>query len=511
MVASMPAPGHGERLSPVDASFLQLESARAHMHVAWSAVFSPPAGAGTPTIEEIRTRVAGRLSWVPRCRQRLLSAPLGLSEPRWVDDAEFDIAAHVVALTDPSDAVGPQRFADLRDALLSQPLDRARPLWQLAFVPRLADGRLGVVGRVHHAMADGAAALQIALLTLDIDGHDDAGTPAPWQAETPPTTLERALDPLVHGAELCSGAARDVARAVAHPRAAAGDVLRDAGRLVSALSQDLLPHAPQSGLNRPLGPRRTLVQHRVALDDVRAVSRRSPGTRNDVGLAAIAGALRALALEHGRPTEPLKALVPVNMRRAHDAATLGNRVSMTSVWLPLDVDSPARRLARVREQTERFKHGARPQGTQTLISGFGLLPSAVRAPVLRAVQTGRFNLTISSVPGPPSALFMHGMRLDELYPVIPIAEEQTLSIGMLPYEGHLYFGLYADPDGLPEATRLAELIDEELRALRGSRAELRAPAAPPPLPVVAPVAAGPLGTYENRSAVLSAAGRGGAP
>ena len=506
----MPAHGHGERLSPVDASFLQLESTCAHMHVAWSAIFSPPPGEVTraPGLEEIRARVTARLGWVPRCRQRLLSAPLGLGEPRWVDDEHFDIAAHVVELSDPADPVGPERFARLRDALLSQPLDRARPLWQLAFVPRLADGRLAVVGRVHHAMADGAAALQIALLTIDIEGHNDAGASAPWQAEPAPTTMQRALDPIVHGAELTSRAARDVVRAVKRPRAAASDALRDAGRLVHALSQDLLPHAPDSGLNRPLGPRRTLVQHRVALDEVRAVSRGAPGTRNDVGLAAIAGALRALALEQGRPAEPLKAMVPVNMRGRSDAATLGNRVSMTSVWLPLDLASPAARLAQVGAQTARFKDSARPQGAQTLISGFGLLPSALRAPVLRAVQPGRFNLTISSVPGPPSALFMHGARLDELYPVIPIAEDQTLSIGMLPYQGHLYFGLYADPDGLPEATRLAQLIDLELRALRRS-APPGFPPSPPPLPVVAPVAAGPLGTYENRSAVLSAAGRGG--
>ena len=507
----MPAHGHGERLSPVDASFLQLESAHAHMHVAWSAIFSPPEGGAAPTIEAIRARVTARLSWVPRCRQRLLPAPLGISEPCWVDDEQFDVAAHIVELTEPDDPVSPERFAELRDALLSQPLDRARPLWQMAFVPRLADGRLGVVGRVHHAMADGAAALQIALLTVDIDGHDDetdAGSPAPWQAAAPPTTLGRALGPLVHGAELCSGAARDVVRAAKDPRAAATGALRDAGRLVHALSQDLLPHAPGSGLNRPLGPRRTLVQHRVALNEVREVSRGVPGTRNDVGLAAIAGALRALGLERGRRPQPLKAMVPVNMRRADDAAALGNRVSMTSVWLPLQLASPAERLEQIRQQTERFKHSSRPQGTQTLISGFSLLPSALRAPVLRAAQPGRFNLTISSVPGPPSALFMHGARLDELYPVIPIAEDQTLSIGMLPYQGHLYFGLYADPDGLPEATRLAELIDEELRALRSSRADARP--AHPPLPVLAPAAAGPLGTYENRSDVLTAAGRGGA-
>jgi len=507
----MPARGHGERLSPVDASFLQLESTCAHMHVAWSAIFSVPPGAGAraPVIEDIRHRVVARLGWVPRCRQRLLPAPLGIGDPRWVDDERFDVAAHVVALTDPADPVGPSRFAQLRDGLLSQPLDRTRPLWQLAVVPRLADGRFAVIGRVHHAMADGAAALQIALLTIDIAGHDDAGAPAPWRAEAPPTTLQRALDPFVHGAELTSRAARDVVRAARRPRTAASDALRDAGRLVHALSRDLLPHAPESGLNRPLGPRRTLVQHRVALDEVRAVSRGAPGTRNDVGLAAIAGALRALALERGRPAEPLKAMVPVNMRRAHDAATLGNNVSMTSVWLPLDLVSPAARLRRVREQTASFKHSARPHGAQTLIAGFGLLPSALRAPVLRAAQTGRFNLTISSVPGPPTALFMHGARLEELYPVIPIAEEQTLSIGMLPYEGHLHFGLYADPDGLPEATRLAELIDEELRALRACL-PVGAAAPRPPLPVIAPVAAGPLGTYENRSAVLAAAGRGGA-
>ena len=349
----MPAHGHGERLSPVDASFLQLESTCAHMHVAWSAIFSAPPGRDAPTVEQMRARVTARLGWVPRCRQRLLPAPLGVGAPRWVDDDCFDVAAHVVQLTDGAEPVDPERFAQLRDRLLSQPLDRSRPLWQLAVVPRLTDGGLAVVGRVHHAMADGAAALQIALLTIDIDGHDDAGAPAPWHAEAPPTLLQRALDPLVHGAELTSRAARDIVRAAQRPRATAGGALRDAGRLVHSLSQDLLPHAPNSCLNRPLGPRRTLVQHRVALDEVRAVSRGATGTRNDVGLAAIAGALRALALERGRPAEPLKAMVPVNMRRTDDAATLGNRVSMTSVWLPLNLSSAAARLAHIREQTAR--------------------------------------------------------------------------------------------------------------------------------------------------------------
>jgi WS/DGAT/MGAT family acyltransferase len=302
---------------------------------------------------------------------------------------------------------------------------------------------------------------------------------------------------------MTSRAARDVARACEHPRATARGALRDVGRIAQALAEDLLPSAPGSHLNGLLGPRRTLVEHRVSLDHLSNITRGSAATRNDAGLAAVAGALRALALERGVAAEPLKALVPVNMRRAHEYGSLGNRVSMTSVWLPLELTTPGARLDQVRRQTARFKRSERSEGTQSVLSGLSLLPNPLRAPVIRAVAPGRFNLTISSVPGPRTALFIYGARLEEIYPVIPMPEAQTLSIGMLAYNGYLHFGLFSDPDALPQATRLAELIDAELGAL------LRARRPSPPLPVVAPVAAGPVGTYENRSAVLSAAGRGG--
>jgi diacylglycerol O-acyltransferase len=494
--------GHGERLSAIDASFLQLESDSAHMHVAWSAILAPREDGAPPCLDALRARVSARLEWVPRCRQRLLSAPLGLGEPRWVDDPDFDVARHVVQLGDADEPVSLASLAALRDALLSTPLDRDRPLWQIALVPRLSDGRAAVVGRVHHAMADGAAALQVAMLTLDVDDSPDA-PPVPWHAAPPPSSLQRAVDEIVHGAERTSRAARDVARACEHPRTAARGALREVGRMAQALAEDLLPSAPASPLNRPLGPRRTLVQHRVSLEQLGEITRATAASRNDAGLAAVAGALRALALEQGVRPEPLKALVPVNVRRAHEYGTLGNRVSMTSVWLPLQISTPGARLEHVHEQTARFKRSARSEGTESVMSGLSLLPSALRGPVLRAVAPGRFNLTISSVPGPRTALFMQGAPLEEIYPVIPMTEEQTLSIGMLAYNGHLHFGLYSDPDALPQATRLAELIDDELRAL------MRARRPRAPLPVVAPVTAGPVGTYANRSAVMSAAGRGG--
>jgi WS/DGAT/MGAT family acyltransferase len=403
---------------------------------------------------------------MPRCRQRLLLAPLGLTEPRWVDDPTFDIDEHVIKLSEPDDEISLKRFEELRDAFLSVPLDRNRPLWQLALAPRLAGGRIGFVGRVHHAMADGAAALQIAALLLDT-GHDEPiAPPERWRAKPAPSAAQRAVDPILHGAELATHAVVDVARAASHPRTTARGALRDAKRVASVLAQDLLPLAPESALNGTLGPRRTLVGYKAELRDLRTVSRNHAGTLNDVGLAIVSGALRTLALERGRPPEPLKAMIPVDVRRP-DEHGLGNHVSMATVWLPLESVSATARLEHIRAQTRSFKLASRPEGARTLLSGVNLLPSVLRGMVVRAGASRRaFNLTVSSIPGPRVALSMLGARLDELYPVVPIAEEHALSIGMLTYRKHLHFGLYADPDALPDAAHLPDLLADEVRALR---------------------------------------------
>lgn len=404
---------------------------------------------------------------VPRCRQRLLSAALGLGEPRWVDDTEFDLAAHVVALSDADEAVSLARFAQLRDALLSQPLDRARPLWQIALVPRLEDGRMAVVGRVHHAMADGAAALVVAALVLDSDGDAPAASSELWSAEPEPSTAQRALDPLVHGAESTIRAARDVAHAAVRPRSTARNAIRDAGRIGRALAEDLLTQGPDCQLNTQLGPRRTLVDYRAARADLRAVTSGTGATLNDAGLAVVAGALRTLAMERDEPTEPLKAMIPIDMREHHEQGALGNHVSVAGVWLPLHLASPAARLEWVRRQTVRFKGGGRPAGTHALMSAVGWLPSLLRGLVMRAGASSRaFNLTVSNVRGPRIALSVLGARLDEIFPVVPIAEQHALSIGMLSYREHLHFGVHADPDALPHVTRLPHLFEQEVRALQ---------------------------------------------
>ena len=465
---------HGRRLSPVDGSFLRLETPQSHMHVGFSAVFAAPSGRPRPSVEALRDRAAGRLHEVPWCRWRLDPAPLGLSEPRWIDDARFDLAAHIVALTRPDDRVSHASFEALRSTVLSAPLDRSRPLWQIFLVPRLEDGRIGMVGKIHHALVDGLAALQIVNLVLDSEPDAASARPVDWQPRGRAGRLSWTLDAISRTVADGVGAVRAGATAATQPPAAIASAVRDARRVVDAAAEEMLSPAPPSALNVPIGARRILVGYHAGRDELRA-ARRDGGTLNDVGLAAVAGAVRALLERAGDPPpEPLKAMVPVSMRRLGDTAS-GNQISMITIALPVHLDSAGQRLEWVREQTKRLKQTDRPVGTHKLYQAAGLLPTPLRSTAAKAMATPRqFNLTVSQSPAPRGSLYLLGCELEEVYSVVPIAQGHALAIGMVRYRQELFFGCYADPDALPDAHELPALIEAELQELgrtaSGSRA-----------------------------------------
>jgi WS/DGAT/MGAT family acyltransferase len=455
------------RLSALDGSFLRLESSTAHMHVGWSAVFAVPDGVARPTLAALRDRVADRLDGVAWCRWRLEPAPLGLAEPRWVEDRGFDLTAHVQALSEPDEPVGQAAFAELRDEMLSAPLDRSRPMWRIFLVPRLEDGRVGLIGKIHHALVDGIAALQI--VGLVTDDEPPAGPPA--HATRPRGRAGWALGELVHTADQAIGAARAVAGGVAHPAAGA----RWASRVLQAAREDILPAAPESPLNVAIGPRRSLVGYHAPRDAVRA-ARAGGGTINDVGLAVVAGALRALAERRGAPPgAPLKAMVPVSMRRPDEAGP-GNRIAMVAIELPVHLADAQQRLQFVRAGTRRLKDNGRAEGTYALMRAGGLVPAWLRSPVVRTLASPRvFNLTVSQSPAPRDALYMLGCEMQEVYSVVPIADRHALAIGMIRYRRELFFGCYADPDALPEIRELGAMLEDEMLQL-GATARERAAA-----------------------------------
>jgi WS/DGAT/MGAT family acyltransferase len=464
----------GRRLSALDGSFLRLDTELSPMHVGWSAVFAAPVDRPRPTADALLERAAGRLHDVPWCRWKLDGAPLGVSEPRWIDDADFDLKAHVVQLTEIDDAVGAKRFDLLRSAVLSAPLDRSRPLWQVFLVPRLHDGRVGMVGKIHHALADGIAALQIGSLFVDTEADAPSVPRKHWRPTGREGVAAWAVDAARYAVSDGTGALRAGADAIAHPRSTVAAAARGARRIQTAMSEEVLPPAPSSQLNGQIGPRRRLVGYRAPRELLHA-ARSSGGTLNDIGLTAVAGALRALALQRGDAClAPLKAMIPVSMRAIGDGEA-GNQIAMVYSPLPVHLAGREERLAWVRAETQRLKHTDRPEATQAFVQAAGLVPPVLRTPLVRALAAPRqFNLTVSQTPPPRGSLFLLGCALEEAYSVVPIAPGHALAIGMTRYRQELFFGCYADPDMLPEVHELPGLLEAELRELAGGGVTARA-------------------------------------
>jgi diacylglycerol O-acyltransferase len=361
-----------QRLSVQDAGFLYLEHAGLPQHVAILAVVEGGPlhdQDGRPWLNAVREQLERRLHLAPRLRQLVLCPPLGQGLPLWVDDPAFDLANHVraVQVAAPGDE---RQLLALCDQLCLRLLDRAHPLWELWLITGLAQGQVGLVLKLHHALADGLAAVQIAgALLLDPTSDATSPQPPPWRPRPAPPGWALVADNLQgRAAALASALAR-----LRHPgrlRAQAG-VLAGAWRMVRDG-----PRPPRrSPLRRPLGGRRRLVLARARLAVVQQIAHAHQATVNDVLLVAVAGGLRTLLLARGIPVEgrTLRASVPVALRAPAAAAALGNQVGLMVVPLLVGEPDPVRRLRQVTWASTQRKHrpevlaGLRPVGSLTVL------------------------------------------------------------------------------------------------------------------------------------------------
>jgi diacylglycerol O-acyltransferase / wax synthase len=447
-----------ERLSPLDASFLRVETPCAHMHVGWHADLAlapgdPPLDAG-----ELRRRIASKLHLAPRFRQRLRDAPIG--EPFWSDDAGFRIEDHVQGM---APVASPDELREVRARFFSAQLNRGRPLWEILVVPRAGPGRAAVLGKVHHAMVDGIAAVQLGMLLFDLEPGPERPEPLPWSPEPVRSPVEVAVDSLKDVALEQFRTARRAVGLGLRP----GDALRRADtvrRAAFSVAGDIARPAPPSFLRGELSPRRVLVPADVDLARARATARVLGVKLNDVVLAAVAGGLSSLALEIGEPATPQRAMVPISTRAEDDG--VGNRITFAFVELPVHLAEAGERLRDVATQMAEFKRSGYAGGTDALLHSVSLLPGPLKEGVARVAASPRtYNLTVSNVPGPREVLYAAGARVVSIHPVIPISEGHALSVGVVSYAGRLHFGAYADPNLLPSSGRLERLLPEAMAEL----------------------------------------------
>jgi WS/DGAT/MGAT family acyltransferase len=455
-----------ERLSPLDASFLYLERPPMHMHVAALSVLDPSTCPGERLrLEDVAAAMTSRLHLAHRFRQKVLAVPFDLGLPLWVDDPEFDLDFHVRRAALPAPG-GRRELADYVQRVLSRPLDRTKPLWELYVIEGLEDGHVATLMKVHHAMIDGLSGMHLTAALYDLSPQPPkAPTPPPWHPEPEPSgqeLLEEALRDLVlHPMRAISAAVENVRRA---PALAALDL----GTVMSGVRSIFdMGARPVSALDVRIGPNRRFAMTEAPFQRFKEIKDQLGGTVNDVVLAVVGGALHRLMKERKEPTRgrSLRVMVPVSVRGGGDGP-LGNRVAPAFVDLPVGAMSPERRLGLVRQGTQHLKESLMAMSADTIIGLGAYAPGGLLAAAARAASRGPwFNLVVSNIPGPQQPMYLAGARLVATYPSMPLGENSALSIACTSIAGTMAFGLTGDWDGMPDIDRLAVALDASLADL----------------------------------------------
>ena len=454
----------GDRLTGLDASFLHIEDASSHMHVASVMTFEGP----PPPYDELLETFERRLSLVPRYRQRLAFVPLGQGRPAWVDDPHLNLRYHVRNTALPSPGTERQ-LKDLAGRVFSQQLDRDKPLWEVWLVDGLEDDRFAVLSKTHHALVDGVSGADLMSVLFDT-APEPAAPPDPgerWLPRPLPSSAQLLAEALLERATIPAEIGRSVRAAFRGPRRIAAG-LRDAAVGVGAMAWAGLNPAPSSPYNRSIGPHRRFTWVRADLGDLKAIKDELGGTVNDVVLATVAGALGRHLRRRGQNTNglELKAMVPVSVRTDVQRGALGNRVAAMMAPLPVWCQEPVARLDIVREQLKGLKSGGQAVGAQVLTDLSGFAPPTIMDQASRVIARQRFfNLVVTNVPGPQFPLYLMGRRMIDPFPMVPLAKNQALGIALLSYDGRINFGLVGDYDLLWDIDDLAEDVEESLEEL----------------------------------------------
>ncbi|WP_433754592.1 wax ester/triacylglycerol synthase family O-acyltransferase [Nocardia sp. CA-135398] len=435
-------------LGPLDSGFMELEDTDRHISLGIGAVAivaGPP-----PTREEFTARVAKGLEHNTRLRQRVRRAPLDLTAPVWEDDPNFDLAHHIrwTALPEPADE---SVLRELIAVDLEERLDRDHPLWQCVVVEHLAGDRWAMIVKAHHSMVDGISG--ITLFEALCDGPGDHGSVQAARAE------DRSV----------GGLSRLVTKGIRLPLVAPRFAVSVVRGLVPVVYAAVAP-AAASSLNGPIGRQRRYVVARASLPEIREIGAAFDATVNDVALAAIASAYRAVL--HKRGEEPtsgrLRILVPISVRPSDAKYVMDNRVSAMLPYLPIEIEDPVQRLVAVHDRISQHRAKGEAEAQKSMLSMAEWLPFAVVAWAFRLA--GHFpqhsvGALATNVPGPCRPLTVHGREVLEILPCIPIAMRLRTTIAILSYHERLVFGITGDYDTTPDIDLIAEGIEHGIAEL----------------------------------------------
>ena len=456
-----------DHMSPLDSMFLHVEDGITHMHIGSCSVFEGPA----PGYDEVVSLIASKLSLIPRYRQKVRFVPGGLGRPVWVDDPHFNLEYHVrhSALPPPGSE---SDLNALMGRLMSQELDRHRPLWEAWMIEGLPEDQWAIISKLHHCMVDGVSGTDLMASLLDPSRDAprpdvDAWTPAPE-----PSDAMLVAESLGQLAARPAEQVRAVRSLVRTPRRAATQ-LRETLDGLRSLGHQLMPR-PALSIQGAIGPHRRWAAAHAELADIKAIKKAFGGTVNDVVLAVIAGAFRDLLAS--RSDDPdhavLRTLVPVSVRSAGDR-TPSNQVSAMIAELPIGIADPLERLASMRQQMEQLKQSDQAETTEQLTALAGLAAPSLLALGIRAVGAmarefpqQAIHTVTTNVVGPQQPLYAAGRQMVAYLPFVPLGQGVRIGVAIMSYNGGVSFGVTGDYDTVPDLEDFCRSIETGIHDLR---------------------------------------------
>lgn len=478
------------RLSGQDAAFFYLEDSATPAHLGSLAIFCSE-GARID-YQGLLALIEGRLAQVPRYRQRVKEVAGGLIRPVWVDDEDFDITYHVRRSALPSPGTHEQ-LNELVARLISRPLDRTRPLWELYVIEGLEDGRFALFTKSHQALVDAyGGAFDISHVILDSSPDEVEAEDQLWMPSPEPGALSLVIDAFAgmvsrptDGVELVRYAAGDVASSISK----VGKTVTELGSIARGIASS----APSSALNGELSRSRRYVMAASELADYKRVRARYGGTINDVALSVVTGALRNWLISRGEPVSgstTIRALVPMSVfpgdrqkpgappsvggdGSGQDQYPLGptyggTTLDLALVDLPVGEQNPVVRLSQISHSMSSQSSSSRAVAARNLTRMSGFAPPTMHAMGARlagSMSRRAFNLVITNAPGPQVPLYFAGAKMLEIHPVPPLVRNQVLGIGLTSYDGRIFYGINADRDAMSDLAMFPELIGESIEDL----------------------------------------------
>jgi WS/DGAT/MGAT family acyltransferase len=446
-----------DRLSMQDASFLYVENEFNHMHIGSVAIFEGP----PPRRDQIELMIASKLDQVPRYRQNVRFVPLEIGRPVWCDDPHFNLRYHLRHTALPSPG-GDVELQTLVGRVMSQQLDRARPLWEMWIVEGLHEDRWVLLSKTHHCMVDGVSGTDL-LTTLMDDAPDSPHPPSrAWKPVARPTPLSLLRNAIAENLRSPAAAIRAVRHTLSTPR----NLVRQLSDLGEGLGtfRSFVDEGAESSLNGPISPHRRWCWAGTQLAEIKKIREQHGGTVNDVVLAIITKGFRDLLLSRGEQIHDrfVRTLVPVSVRKPDERGTYNNRVSAMFAELPVGLADPVERLSSLHLQMRDLKEKHQAVAAETLTSLTGFAPPlllALGARLFAGLEQHTVQTVTTNVPGPQRRMYAAGRAMLAAYPYVPLAGSVRIGIAIFSYAGSLTFGITGDYDGAPDIDVLARGIE----------------------------------------------------